>query len=238
MRPTTWTMAYLLGLAGTLAAVPAAVADPTPVVVELFTSQGCESCPPADRLLGELAQRPDVIALAYHVDYWDHLGWKDRFGLPEATARQRAYARALTLSGVYTPQMVIDGATDVVGSDRPGVLAALGARRDGVPVRLSRADGRLVIALGPMKDAGPAEITVVSYSREAETTVTRGENAGRTLKEYSIVRSVQPLGRWDGGAKRLSLDLSSLPDSATMAAVLVQGDGEGPMLGAAMTELR
>jgi hypothetical protein len=216
---------------------PAAIADPAPVVVELFTSQGCESCPPADRLLGELARRPGVIALAYHVDYWDHLGWKDRFGLPEASARQRAYAHAMALSSVYTPQMVIDGTTDVVGSDRPAVLAALKAKPDGAPIHLSCADGKLMIAIAPSKIGGPAEITVVAYIPEAETKVARGENAGRTLTEYSIVRAVRPMGRWDGEAKQLGLDLT-LPDGATMAAVLVQGAGEGPMMGAATTQLR
>ena len=206
-----------------------------PVVVELFTSQGCSSCPPADRLLGELAGRPGVITLAYHIDYWDRLGWKDPFGLAAATARQNVYTRALRLQSLYTPQIVIGGETDVVGFDRPAVLAALQGNREGLPIRLSRTDGKLMIQL-PAGTA--AEVTVVTYSGETETRVTRGENAGRILKATSIVRAVYPMGRWDGAAKTVSLDLAPVPDSATMAAVLVQGTGQGPMLGAATIPIR
>ena len=219
-------------------AAPLAHADPRPAVVELFTSQGCSSCPPADALLGELARRPDVIALAFHVDYWDRLGWADPFASPAATARQRDYARALALPTVYTPQMVVDGATDVVGSDRAAVVAALAGRRDGVAVHVARADGRLTVAIGAADAGAPAEVTVIAYSRQAETKVARGENAGRTLTEFAIVRAVRPLGLWDGAAKVFAVDLSSLPDSATMAAVLVQGAGQGPVIGAAAAALR
>jgi hypothetical protein len=104
-------------------------ADTRPAVVELFTSQGCSSCPPADKLLGELARRSDVLTLAYHVDYWNNLGWKDPFASADATRRQRRYAGALGLSGIYTPQMVVDGAIDAVGSDRRAVEAALAGQR-------------------------------------------------------------------------------------------------------------
>lgn len=235
MGRTARIMGVALGLACPLLLGGAAAAELMPVVVELFTSQGCSSCPPADRLLGELAQRPGLITLAYHIDYWDRLGWKDPFSLKAATSRQNAYAHSLNLQTIYTPQMVIQGATDVVGFDRPAVLAALEGRRDGLPLRLSRAEGKLMIELGT---GVPAEITVVAYSGESETRVARGENAGRILKDYSIVRAVYPLGNWDGSAKAVSLDLSPVPDSATMAAVLVQGSGQGPMLGAATIPLR
>ncbi len=238
MRQRVSSTGMLLGLAGCLLLGGAAGAEPMPVVVELFTSQGCSSCPPADRLLGELARRPGVIALAYHVDYWDRLGWKDPFSLPTATERQKAYARAMALRTVYTPQMVVDGVADVVGSDRPAVLAALESKHDGLPIHLSRANGRLVIEPDARASAVPGEITVVAYSEEAETKVGRGENAGRTLKEYSIVRAVYSLGRWDGVAKAVALDLSSMPESATMAAVLVQDAGPGRMVGAATIPLR
>ncbi|TAN58596.1 MAG: DUF1223 domain-containing protein [Magnetospirillum sp.] len=225
----------VLGLAAPLWPGAAARAEPMPVVVELFTSQGCSSCPPADRLLGELAKRPGLITLAYHIDYWDRLGWKDPFSLKAATSRQNAYADALGLKTIYTPQMVIQGTADVVGFDRPAVLAALDGQRDGMPIHLSRADDKLIIEL----TAGvPAEITVVAYSGETETRVARGENAGRTLKDYSIVRAVYPLGNWDGSAKTVRLDLSALPDSASTVAVLVQGPGQGRMLGAATIQLR
>ncbi|KIM00351.1 hypothetical protein CCC_01506 [Paramagnetospirillum magnetotacticum MS-1] len=235
MGRTLWSVGMVLGLAAPLVLGSAARAEPMPVVVELFTSQGCSSCPPADRLLGELAGRPGVIALAYHIDYWDRLGWKDPFSLPAATARQNAYTRALNLQNLYTPQMVIGGKTDVVGFDRPAVLAAMQGKGDGVPIHLSRADGKLLIELG----AGRAgEITVLAYSGETETRVARGENAGRVLKDHAIVRAVYPMGQWDGTAKSLSLNLASVPDSATIAAVLVQSAGQGPMQGAATIPLR
>ncbi len=234
MGRTARVMGLALGLMGPLLLGCAASAEPMPVVVELFTSQGCSSCPPADRLLGELAKRPDTITLAYHIDYWDRLGWKDPFSLKAATSRQNGYAHALNLQTIYTPQMVIHGVTDVVGFNRPAVLAALDGKRDGLPVRMSRTDGKLIIELGA---GSAAEITVVAYSGETETRVARGENAGRTLKDTSIVRAVYPLGNWDGRAKTVSLELSSIPDSATMAAVLVQGSGQGRMLGAATIPL-
>lgn len=224
-----------LGLLGPLLPGSTATAESMPVVVELFTSQGCSSCPPADQLLGELAKRPGLITLAYHIDYWDRLGWKDPFSLKAATARQNNYARALNLKTIYTPQMVIHGVTDVVGFDRPAVLGALDSKRDGMPIHLSRTEGKLMIQLPA---GAAAEITVVAYGGETETKVARGENAGRILKEYSIVRGVYPLGRWDGSAKTLGFDLAPVPNSATMAAVLVQGTGQGPMLGAATIPLR
>src|SRR5437868_14761375 len=119
-----------------LAAAPAVAGETTrPIVVELFTSQGCSSCPPADALLGELARRDDVLPLAFHVDYWDRLGWKDPFSSAAATARQRTYARQLDAANVYTPQMVVDGRIDVVGSYRDQVLRAIDrARQDAATV--------------------------------------------------------------------------------------------------------
>jgi hypothetical protein len=216
----------------------AARADERLAVVELFTSQGCSSCPPADALLGELARRGAVVALAYHVDYWDHLGWKDPFASAAATQRQRLYAHRLGLSGIYTPQMVVDGVTDVVGSDRGAVLAALAGRRQGPDLRLTVANGMLTVALPAQKTATAAEVVVVAYSEEAETKVARGENAGRSLTEYSIVRDVHPLGGWSGEAASYSLDLSKVGGDATAAAVLVQETGQGRILGAAMTKIR
>src|SRR5271167_1683708 len=126
-------------------------ADERPIVVELFTSEGCSSCPPADALLAELAGRPDVLALSFHVDYWDRLGWKDPFSSPDATRRQHGYADLLGLATVYTPQMVVDGRWQAVGSDRSEVERALGSARrsrDGVPVALAVDHGRARITLG------------------------------------------------------------------------------------------
>lgn len=222
-----------LGLAGGFAH-----ADDRPAVVELFTSQGCSSCPPADTLLGELSQRSDVIALAYHVDYWDYLGWKDHFSLKEATDRQRLYARSLRLSSIYTPQMVVDGTIDAVGSDRRAVEAALAGTHQGPAVTVTPQDGKLMVSVAAPKSVETAEVTLVAYSPQAETKILRGENAGRSLKEYSIVRGIYPLGQWNGGTTTFSIDLAKVPGEASMVAVLVQAAGQGAIIGATAAKIR
>lgn len=206
-----------------------------PAVVELFTSQGCSSCPPADALLGELAGRSDVLALAYHVDYWDGIGWKDRFALPQSTDRQRSYQRRLGLSRLYTPQMVVDGRIDVVGSDRAGVLPLLGGRLGGTAVQLSIADGAVIADLPDGQGRG--EAVLVALLGKAETAVGRGENAGQRLAEYNIVRAIRPLDAWSGKAARHAVKLTALPPDATAVAVLLQEPGQGPVMGAAMIQL-
>ena len=207
-------------------------------MVELFTSQGCSSCPPADALLGELSHRDDVIALAYHVDYWDYLGWKDPFSSRSGTERQRLYARSLGLSGIYTPQMVVGGSVDVVGSDRRAVMAALGGSRQGAVVQVVREGGSLKVAVAAQKGAPAADVVLVAYAEQAETKVRRGENAGRSLTEYGIVRGVYPLGRWVGDAASFTVDLAMVPEDATAAAVLLQTPGPGSILGAAKVKIK
>jgi hypothetical protein len=210
-----------------------------PVVVELFTSQGCSSCPPADALLGQLAQRPDVIALAFHVDYWDYIGWKDPFASPALTARQRSYAGALGLRMVYTPQMVVDGRIDVVGSHRREVESAIetSAQQPKLAVRIED-DGqgghRAVIPAGDGRE--PATIWLAVLDREQETRVARGENGGRTLKEFNIVREWRQIGTWTGSAVTLPLDAASGKDR-NACAVIVQAGTTGPILGAAFMKL-
>ena len=227
----------IIATAATLLALPA-LAEPRPVVVELFTSQGCSSCPPAEELLGELSKRSDVIALAFHVDYWDRLGWRDRFGLAEASARQRAYAQALGLHSIYTPQMVVDGVADIIGSDQPRVMAAVGGRRDGIPIEVAIKDGHLTVDIpaGPPEIA--AEVTLVTFTTQAETQVAHGENAGRTLSEYAIVRNVRPLGMWTGHAAEFSVPSDSLPADASGAAILLQRTGSRQIIGATSLALR
>jgi len=207
-------------------------AAPMPAVVELFTAQGCSSCPPADQLLGELAGRSDVLALAYHVDYWDRLGWTDRFSSADATARQRLYAKSMGLGSIYTPQMVVDGDKDLIGSDRPAVLAALKGARDGIVPAIRNENGHLHVAL-PASGALSAELTLVAFQREAETKVARGENAGKTLREFAIVRSARSLGSWDGAAKDIDVDLAALPPGCSDAAILIQKSKAGAVIGAA-----
>ena len=221
-----------------------AQADPRPAVVELFTSEGCNSCPPAEAYVGELAGRNDVLALAFHVDYWDDLGWRDRFGLSQSVQRQRAYARSLRLSGVYTPEVVIDGRADYVGSNRIGIGNALKEKREGVPVILSVGNGDADVRLeapsgeAPGKKEVGGDVVLVAYLRKAVTAIGRGENAGRTLDEYNIVRAVMRLGRWNGGAQEFHAKLSSLPQDATDVAVLVQLPGQGAVVGAATQPVR
>jgi hypothetical protein len=217
-----------------LSAAPA-WAQSRSVVVELFTSQGCSSCPPADAFLGEIAGRADVIALAFHVDYWDYIGWKDPFASPEFTARQRAYVRAMGLRGPYTPQMVIDGRLDVVGSDRGRVLPQLASRPQVLDVSLTRKGPDLVAALG--SGTGEGEVTAFTVQAQARTLARRGENAGRILAEAQIVRSIHPLGRWRGAEGQFSLPLADIPKDVSQVIVTVQRDGPGAMLGAARMDL-
>ena len=225
-------------VAGMVAAAPGAApgGGPAgrPVVVELFTSQGCSSCPPADALLRVLArERGDVLALAFHVTYWDRLGWPDRFALAEATARQRGYAGISGIGGVYTPQMVVDGVRDVVGSDRPRVLAAIAragaAAGAGVAVGMAYEAAEVAVTLGDRlggAGGGAGKVLLVGFDPEHRTAVRRGENAGRELVEANIVRSVVGLGEWTGGARMVRV----ARPAGERHAVLVQA-GDGRMLG-------
>jgi hypothetical protein len=179
---------------------PVAPAARHPVVLELFTSQGCSSCPPADALLGQLAQRPTVIALAWHVDYWDHLGWRDRFATRTATDRQRAYARQLG-SGVFTPALVVDGTNVVIGSERSSVEAAIEAAHP-LPVALTLSLAADTVAVEVSAAAGPVRALRIVYDPEHATDVAAGENDGERLREYRVVREVETLADWDGAARR------------------------------------
>jgi hypothetical protein len=230
------SLQYLI--AGTLlCCAPLANAQARPAVVELFTSEGCNSCPPAEAYIGELVQRRDVLALAFHVDYWDDLGWRDRFGLAEAVQRQRSYAKALRLSSVYTPQVIIDGQDNFVGTDRAAIGRALSANRNGVTVALSMRDGDVLIDLGAHEKTPPCDVLLVPYLRTAVSAIGRGENAGRTLTEFNIVRDLRSLGRWDGQQQLYRSPVKSLPRDATDVAVLVQPLGQAPIIGAATLAL-
>lgn len=223
-------------LCSSVAAGPTATGATVPVVIELFTSQGCSSCPPADALLGELARKPNVVALAYHVDYWDDLGWKDRFSIPEATPRQRGYVRRLSSSGAFTPQAVVSGDTSLIGSNRAALTKAIAGDRDALALRLSKARGALLIDL-PEGWREPMDVHVVSYLAEATTKIGRGENANRTLRYSHIVRSFKRLGVWNGKPQRMSVPLTSFPGDATAVAVLLQRPAQGAIAGAATLSL-
>jgi len=181
-----------------VSAVAATDAQPRPVVVEFFTSQGCSSCPPADAYLGKLSARSGVLALAFHVDYWDNLGWRDRFALPQSVKRQNTYVQNLHRSSVYTPQLVVDGREDDFRSDSRVVDRALNQNRDGVPVGLSVHDAHLEVEIGRQLGVAPCDVVLVAYLSHAVSNIGRGENAGRTLEEFNIVRDIRTLGPWKG----------------------------------------
>lgn len=209
-----------------------------PVVLELFTSEGCSSCPPADALLHRLANSgATLLPLAYHVTYWNYLGWRDPWSLEAATRRQRDYAARRGAGSLYTPQLIVDGRADVVGSDEPAVLRAIrdaaAAMPPPPPLRLAeRADagpGRtVVVELGAAAGLPAGLVLLVGYDREHRTAVGRGENGGRTLLEANIVRSLVPLGSWNGAALRLERPRPA----GERLAVLVQA-ADGRMLAAA-----
>jgi len=208
-----------------------------PIVVELFTSQGCSSCPPAEALLGHIVNRPDVLVLAFHVDYWDYIGWRDRFSLPISKERQDRYVQALKLASGFTPQSVVDGRVSMVGSDRDQLVAAFRQKPTGIAVQLSKENDALSISLPEAPTDAKFDVSVITYQQEASTPVPRGENAGHTLKEYNIVRSFQSLSRWDGHAAKLSASLAKIPEGANRVAVIVQQKNQGPIIGAATLPL-
>lgn len=215
-----------------------AKAPAEPVVVELFTSQGCSSCPPADRYFNELAARANVIALAFHVDYWNYIGWRDPFSSRAWSQRQKAYGEALKRRYVYTPQMVIDGSTETVGSKRRKVEGLLkNARgREKLAVRLTHpkpAMVRIQVPGRPSYDGTPATIWVAFYDNEHVTRVRAGENRGMVLRDRNIVRMLTPVGTWQGEPVDVSLSLEALGAAGRDAcAVLVQAGGSGAILGA------
>lgn len=205
-----------------------------PVVVELYTSQGCSSCPPADRLFDELTARDDVIALALHVDYWDYIGWSDTFGSPAFTDRQRAYARAAGARTIYTPQMIVAGMDHLVGV-RPSELATLIAHHAETPrpVELSlerqgevvKVDARAVAPL-----PGGASVQLVRFRPHARVEIARGENAGQTIDYRNIVTAWQAVADWDGQS---DLVLTVEAPGAEPVVVILQAPGPGPILAAA-----
>jgi hypothetical protein len=225
-------------VAGAALAWAAAQADVAsrPLVVELFTAQGCSSCPPADAYLGQLSSRPDVVALAFHVDYWDSSGWRDRFELRQSVERQNVYSRNFHRSSVFTPQFVIDGRKDAM--DTNSIVQALQEPRDAVPVTLAVREGQVVVDVGEKQGERPSDVVLVAFLRHAVSNVGRGENAGKALEEFNIVRSIRTLGEWKGATANYKVSVSSLPSDATDVAVLVQSRGAGPILGAAAQPLR
>ncbi|MGB8275527.1 MAG: DUF1223 domain-containing protein [Alphaproteobacteria bacterium] len=242
-------LAVLLAMGATIALAGGAsrAADKpaaSPTVVELFTSQGCSSCPPADALLTKLSKRDDIIALSFHVDYWDYIGWKDVFASADSTARQHAYARALRQRYVYTPEMVVNGAMETVGSHEDSVqsLIAQEAKRARlrVPVAVTeKKEGMLSVSIPAAKFDGTAAVWMFEYDRQHVTNVERGENGGRTLTNSNVVREIRRIGDYSGGALSLEVPVNDTSgQKRDGCAIVVQSDDYGPILGAAAMAVR
>ena len=231
-----WWRCVSAALISSVALAPLAQAAERPVLVELFTSQGCSSCPPADAMLRELAARSDVLALGFHVDYWDYLGWADPFASPRFTARQQAYAQRQGWQ-VYTPQLVIDGDTALVGSRRGAAEDCIDAARKAqrtVPAQIVR-DGaslRLTVVKAEASDAA-GEVWLLSFDAERSTDIARGENAGRRIVYPNVVRSLRKLGDWRN--EPLDLRERLTPDERGERLALVVQDRLGQVWAVAST---
>ncbi|MEO1702833.1 MAG: DUF1223 domain-containing protein [Pseudomonadota bacterium] len=227
-----------------------AVVGPTPAtaqeiraVVELFTSQGCSSCPPADDALKDYAARADVLALGYHVDYWDYLGWKDTLGSAENTARQRAYAKAMRARSVYTPQAVVDGKTHHVGSDINAISANFSDQL-AIPVSLSKTANRLSVEIGQPESSSitsDVRVTLVYFKNATPVEIQRGENAGKNRTYANAVIGQQVIGMWKGEAASMEMPVSEMMKyDADNCAVLLQRYDEngnpGEIVGAAILD--
>jgi len=239
---------YFAAIAGVwlVTAATSVYAEPR-AVVELFTSQGCSSCPAADKLLGELAKDPSLVAVSVPIDYWDYLGWKDTLARPRHSARQRAYARARGDRQVYTPQVVINGAVHALGSDKAAIerAIALSSSKAGtmsVPVTISVVGGKLVVNVPSGKDGhGTGEVWLCAVARAVPVRIARGENRGRTVIYHNVVRRWTKLGEWKGKAATWSVPVAGFKAAgADEAAVIVQSgatDKPGAIYGAAMASI-
>ena len=226
----------------------AQVATDPRAVVELFTSQGCSSCPPADKLIGELAADKSLIVLSLPVDYWDYLGWRDTLARPRHAARQRGYASVRGDRKVYTPQVVVNGLSHALGSDRFAIEAAIARTRAetsvlAVGVGLKPEEDQLSVEIRPKKDQeAVAEVWLLAITQAIPVTVKSGDNKGKTLTYHNVVRRWFNLGLWTGGTQRWSVPYSEfLSPEIDSVAVIVQAGGSekpGAVLGAASASLR
>lgn len=241
--------AALLGLvmlaAGSVSAgqISAGPAAQQLTVVELFSAQGCPLCPPAEAFLGELAQRADLLPLAFHVDYWDYLGWSDRFADAGFARRQQRYSDRIGLPYVYTPQIIVDGTLQASGSRRDAVDAGIATARTDVAgkvavtlTRLSPTQLRIEIAATPLGEN--ADIVLVGFDAMHSTDIAAGENRGATLVNYNVVRDIKAIASWTGDAIDMTVPLATEHGSTDFCAVLVQQAGQGRILGAARIDMR
>jgi hypothetical protein len=228
-------------------AAGAGEAQPQPILVELFTSQGCSSCPPADQILAQLKGREDVVALSFSVDYWDYIGWRDTLARHENTLRQQAYEKVLPSHRVYTPQLVIDGVQDLPGNQRQDVMQAV-TRRSGevvaggkrAPVTLSQTGETVEVRIGAMAGVkAPATVWLAHTLSSRTVNIGGGENGGKTVTYTNVVRDFAAVGKWTGEAMTLELPARGVPGETTDGvAVWVQAGNPGPVLGAAQLKLK
>ena len=238
-----------LGVCAIVAIIRPAHAEPR-AVVELFTSQGCSSCPPADRIIGELAKDPSVIALSLPIDYWDYLGWKDTLADSRFSARQKAYSQMRGEREVYTPQVVVNGSAHVIGSDRARIESAIEETKKAdavmsVPISMTLAGKQInisVAASGKGPAAAHGEVWICSISKAVPIAIGRGENRGREITYHNVVRNLLKVGDWNGTSDSWTVPLENIYREGVDAAVVYVQHGNrdkpGPMLGAAYTSLR
>jgi hypothetical protein len=229
LNPVALTTVALALASGASPALANDAAHPT--VVELYQSQGCSSCPPAIANINAIAARPDVLALTFAVTYWDQLGWKDTFGRPEFTQRQRDFASARHGGIVATPQTIVNGRVVTNGGDRAQLIAAIRAADRGLSgPTITRSGGKVTIAHGPPRP--PATIWLVRYdSRALSVPIRAGENGGRTITHRNVVRAISAIGHWDGHETTVAAPAAADPD--LRSAILIQSGQGGPILAAA-----
>ena len=243
-----WVMVSLSLAASLVLALPASAGHPSPpsnarlerpLVVELFTSQGCNSCPPADALLAQLATRHDILALSLPVTYWDMLGWKDTLASDADTRRQKAYAQQMGRGGIYTPEIIVDGTTDVVGSREQAVQAAINARMgdmQSVSVDLNANRQLLHITVGSAWDRGEHEATIWMFRilPQATVSIRDGENSGRTITYHNVVRQIRAVGTWKGQPVTFDLPRNDGAEHDGIVVIVQQAGGYGRIIGAAL----
>jgi hypothetical protein len=217
---------------------PAVAAAKRPIIVELFTSQGCSSCPPADAYFKALKDGPDVIALSYHVDYWDYLGWRDTLGSPEFSQRQYDYAKSRGDRNVYTPQTIINGGKHFVGSQRSRVSGGIEAARsedatDWVDLQMTDNKTDVSISIPAGKPVTEATLWLAAFAPSISTEIKKGENAGRTVDYTNVVRKMVPAGMWHGEAAKIVLPKGSVvPEGCKGWVALLQEGKVGRVIGA------
>ncbi len=237
-------IAAILICTGFVAGSAGAADERVTAVLELFTSQGCASCPPADEVLEEFSKRADIVALSFSVDYWDYQGWKDTLAQHEFTSRQKAYANTRGDRQVYTPQMVVNGRVHVIGSDEKAIRKAIAAGpAPSVPIHVGMMGDAISVDVGAAAKDGPRKATLwlALYDRHVKVPVTRGENRNRSLSYYNVVRALRPIAVWRGEPVKVDLPMAEYRDSGTDGcAVFLQQEtadgGPGPIIGAARVE--